>query len=122
MIISVPMSSEEIMTCRLIGNMRTISNRASVIKDRQMGGQPTYQTDEEGVIGEYAFCKHHNIFFDPSIAVRSGSYDCLLNKYRIDIKATRRANGRLVATTKQNSDVDIFVLAIIGDHEVTFPG
>jgi hypothetical protein len=118
----VPMSGEEILTCRLIGNMRTISSRANVVKDMQMGNQPMHQTDEDGAIGEYAFCKHHNIFFDPSIAVRSGSYDCLLKGFRIDIKTTRRDTGRLIATTKINADIDIFALAIIRENEVYFPG
>ena len=124
MSIVVELSEEEIITCRLIGNLRSISSRLNKVNDARMGDQSSYATDEVGAIGEYAFCKHFNIFFDPSIKVRSGSYDCLYKGKRIDIKTTEYAKGRLVATKKINPDVDIFVLAVldIEKNVVAFPG
>lgn len=41
----------------------------------------------------------------------------------VDVKATRRTNGRLLATLKKAvEDADIYVLAIVADNTVTFPG
>lgn len=121
---TVQLTPAEVAMCRLLGNTRTIAARAASVGDRQMGQQPAFEIDEDGVIGEYAFCKAKNIFFDPSASPRSGSYDCIFMGKRIDIKTTRYAQGRLTATTKRNPDVDIYVLAIYdaANNKVTFPG
>ena len=120
----VQLTPAEIAVCRVLGNMRTISARAGAVSDKQMGKQPAFEIDEDGVVGEYAFCKAKNIFFDPSASPRSGSYDCVLMGKRIDIKTTRYAQGRLAVTTKRNSDVDIYILALFdpANDKVTFPG
>lgn len=120
----VQLTTSEIAVCRTLGNLRTIAARAASVNDKQMGKQSAVEIDEDGVIGEYAFCKSKNIFFDPSASPRSGSYDCVLMGKRIDIKTTRYAKGRLAVTTKRNADVDIFVLALYdpATHKVTFPG
>lgn len=120
----VQLTMAEIAVCRMLGNARTIAARAGSVNDKQMGKQPAFEIDEDGVIGEYAFCKAKNIFFDPSASPRSGSYDCVLMGKRIDVKTTRYAQGRLAVTAKRNPDVDIFVLAIFVpvDSKVIFPG
>ena len=120
----VQLTIAEIAMCRMLGNARTIAARAGSVVDKQMGKQPAFEIDEDGVIGEYAFCKSKNIFFDPSASPRSGSYDCVLMGKRIDVKTTRYEKGRLAVTTKRNPDVDIFVLAIfrVSDNTVVFPG
>lgn len=120
----VQLTPAEIAVCRVLGNMRTISARAGAVSDKQMGKQPAFEIDEDGVVGEYAFCKAKNIFFDPSASPRSGSYDCVLMGKRIDIKTTRYAQGRLAVTTKQNPDVDIYVLALFdpATNKIAFPG
>lgn len=120
----VHLTPSEIAVCRALGNMRTIAARAGSVNDKQMGKQAAFEIDEDGVIGEYAFCKAKNIFFDPSASPRSGSYDCVLMGKRIDIKTTRYAQGRLAVTTKRNPDVDIYVLALYDPaaDKVTFPG
>lgn len=110
--------------CRMLGNVRSIANRTNSIVNKQIGKQIAFEIDEDGVIGEYAFCKAKNIFFDPSAAPRAGSYDCLLMGQRIDVKTTRYAQGRLAVATKRNPDVDILVLAIYdtANNKVAFPG
>lgn len=118
----VVLTNGEIITCRLIGNMRTASNRAFRVNDMQMGGQPFWEIDEWGVIGEYAFCKSRNIFFDPSITPRSGGYDCVLDGFYFDIKTTLYKDGQLVARAKQHEVVDMFALAILTGNVVSFPG
>lgn len=118
----ITLTNGEMMACRLIGNMRTMSNRAFNVSDTQVGKQEAWETDEWGVAGEYAFCKMHNIFFDCSMTPRSGSYDCVYKDWRVDVKTTILPHGQLIAQTKINRDVDVFVLAILDGNEVTFPG
>lgn len=74
------------------------------------------------MIAEYAFCKWQNVFCDLVPDPRSGSADCVLGGLGIDVKATRRSNGRLLVTLKHNPDVQVYVLAIIEGNMVRFPG
>lgn len=120
--IEVILEPHEMLAAKLVGNMRTLCSRQSGIVDKKMGDQSGIQTDEDGAIAEMAFCKHWNIYFDPSVRPRSQGYDCILKGKRIDIKSTRHKDGHLVATMKINTDVDIFVLAIIDENKVTFIG
>lgn len=120
--ITVHLNDSEIAICRMLGNLRSMVARGSAVKDRKMGSQSGIDIDEDGVMGEYAFCKHFNIFFDPSASPRSGSYDCLFKGHRIDIKTTRYRTGKLTSTLKINPDVDIYVLAIIDEKSVDFVG
>ena len=119
---TVTLSTSEMAVCSMIGSMRHLISRANQVVDRQHGHQSALDIDTDGVISEYAFCKYWNIFLDLTIEPRSGSFDCVLNKKRIDIKSTRYATGRLIRTLKQTTDIDIYVLAIIDGNTVTFPG
>jgi hypothetical protein len=118
--IEVELTDTELIVCKLIGNLRTLSNRANKVKD---AGQFTnLETDEDGVLGEFAFCKHWNIYFDADVSPRAHTHDCLLKGKKIDVKTTRVKTGRLLATKKVNPDIDIFVLAIVDGNKVSFPG
>lgn len=127
---SYTLTSDEMLTCRIIGNMRTINCRSHDVNKREKA--PNYsqgdawETDEYGVFGEYAFCKVNNIFFDPAVYPRKGSADCMFRlngkKIRVDVKTTKHANGRLESREKKNDDVDYFVLAILDGNKVSFPG
>lgn len=119
---TVELTDAEIIFCKTAAGLRTITARAANVKDAKMGDLSGLQMDEDGMIGEYAFCKKMNIFPDLIPGPRSGSYDCILMGKRIDIKTTRRKDGRLLATLKNNDDVDIYVLAIINENKVSFPG
>jgi len=122
LIIEVELELHEIAICRMIGNMRSVINRSTSVTNLQMGKQDPFSIDEDGVIGEYAFCKHWNIFFDPTIKPRSGTADCELMDMAFDIKATRRLDGRLLAGLKPNPEIDFYALAIIQENKVIFPG
>lgn len=119
---SITITDEDYDLCVMVAAMRNMVSRASNLKDRQMGNQSALETDLVGIIGEYAFCKLNNIFPDLIAKPRAGSYDCLLKGYRVDIKTTMYENGKLLATTKENSDVDVYVLAILNNKKVSFPG
>jgi len=110
------------MLADLLGAMRSMVNRGSNVRDAKVGPQDGVEADKDAVLGEIAFAKHFNVCPDLSLSPRSGSPDAVLKDYRIDVKTTRYKNGRLLATLKKNPDVDIYVLAILHDDHVKFPG
>jgi len=119
---TVYLSLAELVMCRMIGGMRSTVARERLIKDTKVSPEMGITLDEDGVIAEYAFCQKMNIFPDLVPSPRSGSADCLFMGKRIDIKSTRYRDGMLLATMKENPDVDIYVLAIVSGRKVVFPG
>jgi hypothetical protein len=122
MTIIITLTDNDLNICRTLGNLRTLVARGNKVKDAKMGNLSGSDIDEDGVIAEYAFCRHFNIFFDPSAYPRSGSVDCVYKGFKIDIKSTRHENGRLLATLKNNDEVDVYALAIITGREVRLVG
>ena len=122
MIKSITLSDAEMLVCKMLGGMRSIVGKTSGVKDAKVSDLPRLQVDEDGMIGEYAFCKLMNVFPDIVPGPRSGSFDCVLKGKRIDVKSTRYKNGNLLATMKENPDVDVYVLALIEGNTVSFPG
>ena len=118
----VELTQAEIDMCIVLAAQRNMVARGAGVIDKQMGTQSPLKTDYMGMIGEYAFCKHFNVFPDLAAAPRSGSCDCTYNGIRIDIKTTDLETGRLLATTKENFDVDRYVLAIAQGQTITFAG
>jgi len=106
----------------MLGGIRTLMNRGTLVVDGKIGPQDGMTADMDAIVGELAFAKAQNVWPDLSLKPRSGSADLLIGGKRIDIKSTRHPNGRLLGKCKVNLDVDIYVLAIISDHQVTFPG
>jgi hypothetical protein len=119
---SVTLTDVEMLTCRAIGNVKTLCNRSLHVKDNARGKMKNWEIDEYGVFGEYAFCKLNNIFFDASAGPRSGTCDFVYMGHRFDMKTTPLASGRLLLMPKENIDVDFYALAIITGNTVTFPG
>lgn len=75
------------------------------------------------MIAEIAWHKHVGTYPDLSIKPRAGSADAVINGRRVDIKATHRRDGKLLATTsKSQDDADVFVLAIVNEDIVDFVG
>lgn len=118
----VQLTSIDIIICQMIGRMRNIVNKNCGIKDTKISPDTNDNIDVQGFLAEYAFAKHFNTFPDFDLTPRSGSYDAFYKGYRYDIKSTRHKNGRLIATTKVNPDVDIYILAIVDDTEIDFIG
>lgn len=121
---TITLTDIEMATINILANTRTLVARGSGVVDKKIGKQSGVDIDIDGLMGEYAFCKWHNIFPDLISSPRSGSYDCLLKGKRFDIKTTRYKSGRLLCTTKDNPDVDIYALAIIdpSNSSVSFVG
>lgn len=120
--IEVNIHPDEVTICQIIGRMRSLIARSAGVKDAKVGSQDGSDADVMGLKAEYAFAKHFNTFPDLGLTPRSGSADGILNGHRYDIKSTTYKNGRLLATKKVNADVDFYVLAIVTDNKVLFPG
>jgi hypothetical protein len=120
--LTITLDDDEILLAKVIGGMRSIVARSAGVVDAKKAALSGLTIDEDGVIAEYAFCKYFNVFPMISPSPRSGSYDCLLNGKRIDVKSTRYKDGKLLATLKDNPDVDVYVLAIVDGNTVAFPG
>lgn len=116
------LNDAEFLMLKTLGGMRSIVARSAGVKDAKMGDQNGLEADIDGLMGEYAFCKWKNLFPDLVPSPRSGSCDCILDGKKIDIKTTRYKTGKLLATLKDNQDVDIYVLGIIDGNSVDFIG
>lgn len=119
---SVPITHDLRVLASIIGGFRSLVARNAGVRDAKIGPQSGLEGDQDGILGELAFCQLMNVWPDLGLSPRSGSADALVQDKRVDIKTTRHRSGRLLATLKGNPDVDIYVLAIIGDDAVHFPG
>lgn len=117
----VDLELPELAVCKMLGNLRTFSARTVASKGTPFN-RDGFEIDEDGFIGEYAFCKKHNLFFDITAKPRRGGIDCKFMGKGVDIKTTRLEKGRLIV--KYNKDVEVVALAIFHVHGayVTFPG
>lgn len=122
----VTLTQQDILLCQHIGGLRSLVARAHGVRDAKMSPDAGLLLDQDGFIGEYAFCKAFNLFPDFGLSPRCGSFDCVIERsgreYRVDVKTTRVKSGRLLSTTKGNPDIDIYVLAVLEGFDVHFPG
>ena len=118
----VKLQPDEVLICEQLGRMRSIIARSSGVKDSKVGTQDGSEADVMGMKAEYAFAKHFNTFPDLGLTPRSGSADGKLKGYAYDIKSTTYKSGRLLATKKENPDVDMYVLCIVDNSEVDIKG
>ena len=118
--IKVVLTDEEILICKVLGNLRSLNKRLGEINDNGS----THEDDEVGLIGEYAFGKHYNLFMDISLHQKKGGGDFVRNGKVIDVKATTRPDGNLVSPISKlgTTDVDVYVLAIVNNNEVDLIG
>jgi hypothetical protein len=118
----VKLEPDEVLICEQLGRMRSIIARSSGVKDAKVGTHDGSEADVMGMKAEYAFAKQFNTFPDLGLTPRSGSADGKLKGYAYDIKSTTYKTGRLLATKKENPDVDMYVLCIVDNSEVDIKG
>jgi hypothetical protein len=123
---SIKITTDMLLLSAIIGGFRTLTARNCGVADRKIGKQSGLEGDQDGFLGELAFCQLMNVCPDLGLTPRSGSADAVVErdgkKFNFDVKTTRVLTGRLLATKKLNEDVDIYCLAIIDGDEVKFPG
>ena len=113
----IKLTDEEMFVCRMLGVMRR-SVASKNVKDQQVGKDCVWSIDIDGVVAEYCTAKHFNVCPDLTVSPRSGGADLTGRTGKsIDVKSTRRKNGRLLATLKKAvNPCDIYVLAIVDDE------
>lgn len=108
-------------TARRLAAGRYGANRRGGTADRKIGPQSAEQTDLEGVGAEMAFCKWAGLWPDLEVGHRP-DHDCVVRLtppevpgrvVRVDVKATRREAGRLLAARwKRGKPPDAYVLMV----------
>ena len=96
------LNKPEKLIAKYVAKSRFESNRSAGITNSKIGGQSNEETDLEGIGAEMAFCKLFNVYPDLTIGPRSAKcnqdfFDCTVNGYTIDVKATKYPSGRLLA-------------------------
>jgi len=104
------LNSAEQIVCKSLALMRYEIARAVNRKDQQIGKQPSWQTDEDGIGGEIAASRLLNVY--PSLVLKpDAGWDILYRGSKIDVKTTRYSNGRLLAKLNSRDDeVDVYLL------------
>ena len=120
--IQVMITDDLRVLANILGGFRTLVARNAGVKDAKMGAQLGVESDQDGMLAELCFAKAANVWPDLGLSPRSGSHDAMFRGMRVDIKSTRYPNGRLLSTLKANKDIDMYVLAIIQEDRVIFPG
>jgi hypothetical protein len=121
---TVHMTPQERDWAFLMGVQRNAVARSQNINDQQMGKQNPVEIDFDGMLAEMAFCKAWNIYPDFTIHPRQGGVDAITKQgTKVDVKATRVPNGRLlIHRNKKIGEVDRYVLAIIDGDKVNLVG
>jgi hypothetical protein len=119
----VSLDAGEMTVAQVLAAMRNSVARISGVVDQKAGPQSAYQTDLDGLVAEIAFAKWRNVCPDLTVSPRVGGSDAVVKGWRIDVKATRHVTGRLLASrTKKAEYADAYVLAVVRDNTVRFPG
>ena len=118
----ITLNSAEQIVCKQLALMRYEIARAVDRKDQQIGNQPSWQTDEDGIGGEIAASRLLNVY--PSLVLKpDAGWDVMYRGKRIDIKTTRYKSGRLLAKLNARDDeVDVYLLVTGTFHEYDVVG
>jgi hypothetical protein len=123
----VTLNAAEQKLAKFLAQSRYQNARKREIKDAKMGEQTNWETDLEGVAAEIAFCKLFNVYPDmetdlpPDKLPDADAYTFAMGA--VDVKATKRPNGRLLARkNKATKNIDTFVLMIGVFPEYQFVG
>ncbi len=119
---NIVLNSAEQIVCKSLALMRYEIARAVGRKDQQIGNQPSWQTDEDGIGGEIAVSRVLNVY--PSLVLKpDAGWDILYNGHKIDVKTTRYKAGRLLAKLNARDDeVSIYLLVTGVFPEYTIVG
>tara|TARA_R110000824_G_scaffold7972_4_gene36377 strand:- start:786 stop:1283 length:498 start_codon:yes stop_codon:yes gene_type:complete len=106
----ITLTSAEQTVAKSLAVMREQIARAIGRVDQQIGKQAGWETDEQGIGGEFAAARAYNVF--PCLELKpDAGFDLMVKGKKIDVKTTKYRTGRLLAKLNQRDDeVDIFLL------------
>lgn len=121
--ITIELTPHEQRIAEYIGRERHRNNEACGVADQRVGPQSSEQIHVNGFGAELAFCKLFNVYPDFEIGPRRGSVDCWRFNEAIDVKATERPRGRLLALPrKRELAADWYALIIVAWPVFQFAG
>lgn len=110
--IHIELNPFEQRLAKALAKARYESSRSTKTRNMKIGPQSNEVTDLEGIASEIAFCKYMNVYPDISVGSRNAA-DCTLHSgHTVDVKSTKRGNGRLLVAAWKKPEVDIFALMI----------
>jgi hypothetical protein len=120
----VELNPSEMGVVHFMSTMRRCINQSLSVIDRRLDkNHQAIELEMTGMVAEMAWGKATNTYPDFGVKPRSGSIDSVIDGIRIDIKATTRTDGRLLATPKKaQNPADIYILAIVRENIVNFVG
>lgn len=120
--VKITLTDADLGVVQILGALRASVSRAAGSVPRQFG-HDQITNDTIGVAAEYAWGKHHNTFPDLTFHARRHGCDAVKDGWRVDIKSTTLAQGRLILNPAQtNPDIDLYVLALVALPTVHFVG
>lgn len=127
--VTIKLTHEESMICRLIAFSKSKESRLTSTKDSKFSSVDGLEIDYLGFAGEFAFCKIFNLMPDFSTHVKSARDgtdvgDCIIGGIRIDVKTTSNSMGCLKVLKWKTPDlVDVYALMTrVDDFTYTFRG
>lgn len=117
----LPLTEGDLGVCKMLAGVRTAANRRNETHRPFSTGYASHiAQEEEGIIAEYAFCKHYNIFFNGQFGGKDGGYDCIWRindrDIRVDIKSiSNRGHNLMAHGHTDKSDVDWYVLVYVAE-------
>jgi hypothetical protein len=112
MIEEYTLTPPEQLMATMLANMRQQISRSIGRVDQKIGTQSGWDTDLQGIGGEFAAARIYNVY--PSLElVPDEGYDIVINDKKVDVKTTVYKNGRLLAKLNARLDeVDMFMLMV----------
>lgn len=111
----VKLNNSEQKLAKYIAKCRYDINREQGIVDAKKGDQSNEFVDLEGIAGEIAFCKIHNLYPDLEVKVTNQDTDigdCIYNGYQVDVKTTSYNTGKLICALWKNNEIDLYALMV----------
>jgi hypothetical protein len=118
----VELTIGEVAVAHHIAVLRQAINREAGKVNLKAGPQDVMTTEVVGVKAELAFCRWANVYPDLSVHLRAGSFDARWLGWNVDVKGTRNPDGPLYVDARQGKTPDVYVLAHVGELEVTLCG
>lgn len=112
----ITLNYQEQVIVKEIALARHLTNVDKGRQDMKMGNGDDLQINIEGLAGEFAFCKLHNIYPDMSIE-QPMPFDCKIDKHVfIEVKTTPYQNGHLVVGKwKREYPVPAYFALMVGE-------
>lgn len=112
----VELTETEQLIVTQFARLRTALSRQHLIPNERIANLPDSVVEQEGVAAEWVFCKALNVY--PDLDGKPRKHDCLYYGKTIDVKSTRRDDGRLIVRPEKQGDPCDYYALVTG----TFPG